>query len=382
MKAAPMAEKPDFDLMKNTDVQNFYHMQMPRFLFFDGRYMSLSLEAKVAYTFLLNRFQLSKLNGWVNEGGEVFIIYTRKSLADEMQISYRKTISAMKELTGVGLVWEKRCGRGDANQIYLARVEADSRGNAASGGGSAPFVSGDNEAAGGGNVTVSSGDNAADTGSDARSAETALQGGSAPSVRRGSDESPTRQSPEIRAGYPDTPKQHFKKCGNGISRGADSACPEVPKPHTKKKDLKEKYIRDMSVSPARARESPALCEEDERELEGILRRCELWIFDQGTASVFENAVERLYYAEYFKVCGVTLPRGRIREKLRKLTDLCLQDAERKLRQNTYQKIRNTTAYVMSVVINSVAESQSDLMLDPYLNSLRASGDRSVLGRNL
>ena len=27
----------------------------------------MSLEAKVAYTFLLNRFQLSRRNGWVNE---------------------------------------------------------------------------------------------------------------------------------------------------------------------------------------------------------------------------------------------------------------------------------------------------------------------------
>jgi hypothetical protein len=381
MKAAPMAERPDFDLMKNTDVQNFYHMQMPRFLFFDKRYMPLSLEAKVAYTFLLNRFQLSKLNGWVNEGGEVFIIYTRKSLADEIQISYRKTISAMKELTGAGLVWEKRCGRGDANQIYLARVEADSRGNAASGGGSAPFVSRGSEAAGGVTVPVDfECGEAAGAVSDTRSAKTALQSNS------GSEASPKETqcggNSEKPANPQDMPDPHFKKCENGISGNADHALQEMPDPHTRKKDLKKKYIRDKSVSPARARESPAFREDEERELEEILGRCELWIFDQGTADVFENAVERLYYAECFKVCGVTLPRGRIREKLRKLTDLCLQDAERKLRQNTYQKIRNTTAYVMSAVINSVAESQSDLLLDPCLNSLRAYGDRSVLGRNL
>jgi hypothetical protein len=109
--------------MKQGDVQNIYHLQMPRWLFTDTKYMELALETKVAYTFLLNRFQLSRLNGWVNEDGAVFIIYTRRSLAEEMQVSYRKIIEAMKELTAAGLIWEKRCGRGDANQIYLALIE-------------------------------------------------------------------------------------------------------------------------------------------------------------------------------------------------------------------------------------------------------------------
>lgn len=120
MKAAPLTQKPSFPLMKQGDIQNVYHLQMPRWLFTDPRYMGLALETKVAYTFLLNRFQLSRLNGWVNEDGAVFIIYTRRSLAEEMQVSYRKIIEAMKELSAAGLIWEKRCGQGQANQIYLA----------------------------------------------------------------------------------------------------------------------------------------------------------------------------------------------------------------------------------------------------------------------
>lgn len=63
MKAAPMTNKPSFPLMKQGDIQNIYHLQMPRWLFTDSRYMGLALETKVAYTFLLNRFQLSRLNG-------------------------------------------------------------------------------------------------------------------------------------------------------------------------------------------------------------------------------------------------------------------------------------------------------------------------------
>ena len=69
MRAAKMKERPSFQLMVQTDVQSIYHMQMPRWLFSDPRYCEMSLDAKVTYTFLLNRFQLSRRNGWVNERG-------------------------------------------------------------------------------------------------------------------------------------------------------------------------------------------------------------------------------------------------------------------------------------------------------------------------
>lgn len=90
----------------------YYHLQMPRWLFADSRYKLLALESKVAYTFLLNRFQLSRMNGWINDAGEVFIIFTRQELADEMQISFRKAIECFQELVSAKLIWERRMGRG------------------------------------------------------------------------------------------------------------------------------------------------------------------------------------------------------------------------------------------------------------------------------
>ena len=122
MRAAKMKERPSFQLMVQTDVQSIYHMQMPRWLFSDPRYCEMSLDAKVTYTFLLNRFQLSRRNGWVNERGEVFVIFPRKALAKELRICEQRVTAAFKKLVELELVWEKRCGRGDANQIYLAYV--------------------------------------------------------------------------------------------------------------------------------------------------------------------------------------------------------------------------------------------------------------------
>lgn len=81
MRAAKIKEHPGFLLMKQTDVQSIYYMQMPRWLFSDPRYADMNLDAKVTYTFLLNRFQLSRRKGWVNDQGEVFVIFPRLALA-------------------------------------------------------------------------------------------------------------------------------------------------------------------------------------------------------------------------------------------------------------------------------------------------------------
>lgn len=115
--------RPSFGLMKLNNVISYYHMQMPRWLFSDSGYSNMTLESKVAYTFLLNRFQLSRRNSWVNRYGEVYVIYTREDLAQEMQISYKKAIACFKELTEKHLVWEQRQGRGLPNHIYLAEVQ-------------------------------------------------------------------------------------------------------------------------------------------------------------------------------------------------------------------------------------------------------------------
>jgi len=98
-------------------------MQMPRWLFDDQNYNTLSLSAKVAYTFLFNRCQLSQHNGWTNQEEEVYIIFTREELAEKMQISYKKAISCFAELQSAGLICEERRGRGMPNRIYLAQVE-------------------------------------------------------------------------------------------------------------------------------------------------------------------------------------------------------------------------------------------------------------------
>ena len=128
--------------------------------------------------------------------------------------------------------------------------------------------------------------------------------------------------------------------------------------------------KSQSVVHARARESPdGQTDFEIAELEEILERCELWTFKPETAKVFENAIERLYFAESYKIGKSVLPQQKVRSHLHELDQITLQTAQRKIAQNTSKEIRNTTAYTMAVIFNSIWETHSDIMNDPYLNSL-------------
>ena len=110
-------------------------------------------------------------------------------------------------------------------------------------------------------------------------------------------------------------------------------------------------------------------EEAEEELLDILDNCELYCFEPETALVFENAIERLFYSDSFRIGNATLPQCRIRSKLKRLDGMILRDAESKLHANKDRNVKNSTAYTMAVLFNCIAESESDLIIDPYLNTI-------------
>lgn len=334
MKAVSISTRPSFSLMKQSDVVSFYHMQMPRWLFLHSKYKTLSLEAKVAYTFLLNRFQLSKLNGWVNDENEVFVIFTREALADEMGVSYRKAIECFKELTSVKLVWERRPGRGLANQIYLASVILDEPD--ADKDSSAPFGS----------------DNS-------RSAESAGQGN--PSYGENTE---PMQNQEV-------PKTYIKECDNCSSATADTVHQDLQNPHTSNIDINNtdiSYINN-SQSFGNRRLFDIEKQTDGTELEKIINQCEMDFLSDDVRMVFKNAIERLYYAESFCVNGVTLPRGKIRSDLQLLDSSVIMESHNKLCKNTSKVVKNSTAYVMAVIYNTIFEVASDVMVDAEFNRM-------------
>lgn len=365
MRAAEISIHPKFDLMKQSDILSFYHMQMPRWLFAHSKYKTISLEAKVAYTFLLNRFQLSKMNGWVNADNEVFVIFTRESLADEMGVSYKKAIACFKELVGASLIWEQRLGRGSANQIYLASVElAEEDANKTN---TAPFI-----------------DNA---NADLRPAKTTHQE-SEDNVENSADSDCLSKQ--------DLPNLQDKTCDNSTSRTAISAYPDMPKLHSN--NIKSSYTDfsniDISQSFAAGkgltgvsfgsltlpeyalRKTTIACGANNKtnqtyglDLQNILNNCELEVLPTEIASTFKNAIERLYYATSFCIDGIPLPREKVHSDLSRLEGSIVMEAYRKLKRNTDKVIKNSTTYLMAVIYNCIFEIESDLLVDPNINSM-------------
>ena len=106
----------------NETLENSYY-QMPQELFDNESYKYLSIEAKVIYSFLLNRMNLSKMNHWVNAKGEIYLIYTRKEIQSKLNLSDKPITRAFKELRETNLIKEEKQGFGKPNLIYIGKIE-------------------------------------------------------------------------------------------------------------------------------------------------------------------------------------------------------------------------------------------------------------------
>ena len=109
------------------DVSNNRFYQMPKFLF-EGEFKALSNNARVLYTLLRDRHDLSLQNHWVNEKNEVYLIFTRKNMEEMLGLSDKTVKKAVDELKNFGLIEEEHIGLNKANRIYLTSVNVENTG--------------------------------------------------------------------------------------------------------------------------------------------------------------------------------------------------------------------------------------------------------------
>ena len=105
---------------KEADQFSFY--KIPKLLFTEEYFKSISVEAKVLYGLMLDRMSLSMKNQWLDEEGKAYIYYSLEDIMDALGCSNKKAISIMKELdtdAGIGLIEKKRQGQGKPTMIYL-----------------------------------------------------------------------------------------------------------------------------------------------------------------------------------------------------------------------------------------------------------------------
>ena len=102
------------------------YYQIPQELFKNSNYREkLSSDSKILYAFLLDRLKLSNKNHWIDLEKNIYLIFTRQEVQDKLNLSEKTVIKAFKQLSNVGLIYEKRQGLGKPNLIYVGKIQHD-----------------------------------------------------------------------------------------------------------------------------------------------------------------------------------------------------------------------------------------------------------------
>ena len=110
----------EFDYFYGQQAEQFTFYRIPKVLFTDSRFWNVSTDAKLLYGILLDRMNLSARNGWLDEAGRVYIIFTLEETMAALNCGDNKATKLYNELEKkCGLIERKRQGLGKPNLIYV-----------------------------------------------------------------------------------------------------------------------------------------------------------------------------------------------------------------------------------------------------------------------
>ncbi|OEK52898.1 replication initiator protein A [Staphylococcus equorum] len=108
--------------IKELQKEKFY--QLPKVFFTNPKYTKLSNDAKITWSILRDRLDLSIRNNWVDKNGDIFFIYTNEKLKSILNISSPNKLSKIKkELTQADLFNQIRVGLNKPNKLYIKKPE-------------------------------------------------------------------------------------------------------------------------------------------------------------------------------------------------------------------------------------------------------------------
>lgn len=102
---------------------------LPKVLFENPIYEGMRLDAKVAYAMLKDRLDLSFKNNWIDEDGNIYLVYSNSNLMKILNCSKSTLLRIKKQLTEYGLIHEIQQSTSKsgnlANRIYLGLLQDD-----------------------------------------------------------------------------------------------------------------------------------------------------------------------------------------------------------------------------------------------------------------
>lgn len=114
-----MMKEIQFDYFLGMEADQYTFYRIPKILFTEEYFRTVSCEAKVLYGLMLDRMSLSRKNGWLDEEDRVYIVFQLEEISEFMGCGSQKAVKLMKELSDIGLIEKKRIGLGKPNVIYV-----------------------------------------------------------------------------------------------------------------------------------------------------------------------------------------------------------------------------------------------------------------------
>ena len=100
--------------------EQFSFYAIPKVFFENSEFEEMSLDAKILYSILLDRMNLSRKNKWMDDEGRIYIIYTIEEITKVLRCGESKAIRLLNELEKkFGLVEKKKQGLGKPNLLYV-----------------------------------------------------------------------------------------------------------------------------------------------------------------------------------------------------------------------------------------------------------------------
>lgn len=108
-----------FDYFYEGQPEKYSFYRIPKRLFMDEEFSTLSTEAKVLYGLLLDRVSLSRENGWLDEDGRIYVFYKMETIREDLRCGNTKACGLLTELERFGLIERVRRGQGKPSLIYV-----------------------------------------------------------------------------------------------------------------------------------------------------------------------------------------------------------------------------------------------------------------------
>ena len=121
----PRSHQMMLDYFYGQSGELFSYFRIPKALFQDSRFRQLSTDARTLYGILLDRMSLSAKNGWLDEQGRVYIIYTVREVQESLCCAEHKAVKLFRELEQADLIERKRRGLGRPSLIFVKNFSTE-----------------------------------------------------------------------------------------------------------------------------------------------------------------------------------------------------------------------------------------------------------------